>query len=131
MSLKNNIRRSLIKTLHNNKESKAFKKFFTFSLEELKEKLSSLFDEQMTWENFGAYWGIDFIIHPKHYRFQKSVGFEFNKCYSIHNIRPLSLKEIRQKQGRLLWEEVERYGVAELLPLGNIHLLHLKETNED
>lgn len=126
MSLKDSIRRGLIRSIKKNKETPIFKKFFQFSLEELKNKLEVLFDENMSWDNFGTYWGIDFIIHPKHYKFQKAVGFEFNKCYSINNIRPLPLKQIREKQGRLLWEEVEQYGVAELLPLGNIKLIHLE-----
>lgn len=122
ISFRNSIRRSLLRSLSDNKETPMFKKYFNFTIAELKEKLEPMFDDKMTWENFGYYWGIDYIIHPKHYHFKKLVGFEFDKCYNIRNVRPLSLKEIRQKQGRLLWNEIEKYGIFDLLPVGSIKI---------
>jgi hypothetical protein len=123
VSFRNGIRRSLLRSLSNKKETPMFKKYFKFSVEELRERLESMFDDKMAWDNFGYYWGIDFIIHPKHYRFKKLVGFEFDKCYSIRNIRPLVLKDLKKKQGRLLWDEINEYGIFDLLPIGKIHIV--------
>lgn len=118
-SLSNNITRALSRSLKTNKENHYFK-YFSFSLVQLRQYLEVFFTDKMTWENFGSYWGIDFIIPKKYFRFSHLGKDEFLECFSLRNMRPLSLLEIRKKQGRLLWEEVEKYKLYDILPDGPI-----------
>lgn len=109
----------MIRSIKKNKEGRWFHSF-PFTLNEIRERLENTFDEIMSWENFGKYWGIDLIIPPKHYRIGNKE--EFLKCFDLKNIRALPLKEIRKKQGRLFWEEVENNKLFDLLPIGSLHL---------
>jgi hypothetical protein len=108
-----------VRSVKKNKEGRWFKSF-PFTLKEVRGKLESTFNSLMTWDNFGIYWGIDLIIPPKHYRIGNQE--EFLKCFNLQNIRALPLKEIRKKQGRLFWEEIESNKLFDLLPIGSLHL---------
>jgi len=83
-------------------------------------RLETLFNEHMSWENFGRVWGIDFIIPMKYFKFSRNNREEIKKCFSLWNIRPLEMNLIRKKQGRLFWEDIKKYALFGILPDGEV-----------
>jgi DNA-binding transcriptional regulator YhcF (GntR family) len=81
-------------------------KFLPYSIGELKFHLESQFEPWMNWGNWGKYnlkdwddndsttwrWNIDHIIPAAQFSYQSVEDEEFQKCWSLSNLRPLSAK---------------------------------------
>lgn len=80
--------------------------FLPFSINELKEHLESQFEPWMHWDNHGPYrknewndndtatwtWQIDHIVRHAKFNYTSMEDPEFQKCWSLENLRPLSAK---------------------------------------
>ncbi len=71
---------------------------------ELKEHLEKQFDENMNWENYGIYWSIDHIIPQSKLLYDSLEHLNFQKCWELFNLRPLSIIENSKKGNRILGE---------------------------
>src|SRR5258708_53769 len=89
------------------KQNNSILKYLPYSIQELKEHLEKLFESWMTWNNWGTYnkkiwndndpatwtWQIDHIIPHSTFQYASMEDEEFNKCWSLNNLRPLSAKQ--------------------------------------
>jgi hypothetical protein len=78
-----------------------------YTMEELKTHLQSLFEPWMTWDNWGRYnsktwndldkntwtWQIDHIVPQSILSYKNEKDYNFIKCWSLSNLRPLSSKQ--------------------------------------
>ena len=94
-------------------------KILNYSPKELKEHLEKQFEPWMNWDNWGTYrvdiwddnnqstwtWQIDHIIPISSFKYNSSDDENFQKCWSLGNLRPLSSKENLIKKDRILVEE--------------------------
>ena len=79
-----------------------------WTAEELRAHLEERFTAGMTWANFGTFWNLDHRIPQSAFSFPD----ETKKCCCAENVRPLSKKENKKKQDKLLDEEILRVPVA-------------------
>ena len=63
-----------------------------YSLDELMIHLESLFEEGMTWENYGD-WHIDHRIPKSWFNFETINDPEFIKCWDLNNLKPMWASE--------------------------------------
>ena len=63
-----------------------------YTLSQLKEHLSSLFVDGMSWDNYGE-WHIDHIIPKSFFDFKKPEDEGFKKCWELENLQPLWAKD--------------------------------------
>jgi len=95
--------------LKNNGGSKlgqSYLKFLPYSIQDLKQHLESKFEPWMTWNNHGKYnktwndqdpstwtWQIDHIVPASDLPYQNMKDDNFQKCWALENLRPLSAKQ--------------------------------------
>lgn len=98
--------------LNGNKAGKSFKKYLTYTLDELKQHIESQFEPWMTWDNWGVYdckswndndistwtWQIDHIIPHSKFKYVSMNDENFKKCWKLNNLRPLSSKHNLEKR---------------------------------
>lgn len=98
-----------IKLLQNNniKNSFSILKYLPYSIQELRCYLEKNFESWMNWENYGSYkrdswddndqstwtWQIDHIIPHSNFKYSSMTDKEFQDCWSLNNLRPLSSKQ--------------------------------------
>lgn len=89
------------------KFNQSCKQYLTYSFEELKIHLESLFEYWMTWDNYGVYdtktwndndqstwrWNIDHIIPQSDLPYTSMEDDNFKLCWALSNLRPLSAKQ--------------------------------------
>lgn len=105
--LRKNFSSMFWKCLKENKVSKTLESKLShlhYSLEELKQHLENQFDDKMTWENYGTYWHIDHIIPQSKLPFDSFNHPNFQKCWSLENLRPLEKIENIKKGNKILGE---------------------------
>ena len=64
-----------------------------YSINELADHLKGLFDIGMTWNNYGSYWHVDHIIPVSVFSYETPSDRDFQRCWSLENLRPLEAKE--------------------------------------
>jgi len=74
--------------LKNGKEGKSWKDILPYSTEELIIHLESLFQEGMTWTNYGK-WHIDHIKPVSLFEFTNYSDDQFKECWKLENLQPL------------------------------------------
>jgi len=94
-----NIRRRIHSALSGKNKSKNTLKLLGCSIEYFKRYLESNFDDNMNWDNYGSYWELDHIIPCSAFDLTNSI--EQQRCFRYTNIRPLSVKENREKSNFL------------------------------
>lgn len=62
---------------------------------ELRNHIESLFSNEMNWNNYGSYWEIDHIISAVK---MAKLGYSIDEINKISNIRPLTIKENRERR---------------------------------
>jgi len=104
-----NISNAIIRALKGNSGSKygeSCAKYLPYSFIELRDHIESLFEEWMSWDNWGVYdistwndndkstwaWQIDHIIPASDFKYKNMNDFDFLQCWSLINLRPLSAK---------------------------------------
>jgi hypothetical protein len=95
-------------------KNKSTFKYLNYTLEEVKIHLENQFDNNMSWENYGAYWSIDHIIPQSLYDYTDEN--EIKKCWNLKNLRPLEVKENISKHNKLDIELIKQYSIEDLLP---------------
>lgn len=86
-----------LKRVTNSTLEKSWETLVPYNLQQLKEHLESQFDDNMNWDNYGSYWEIDHIIPQNQFKFNNSEDKEFQICWSLANLRPLSISENRSR----------------------------------
>ena len=108
--LSDNIRsivKQAIRRSFGSKNRKSTLKFLPYSINELKTHLESQFKPWMNWNNWGRYnsamwddndsstwtWQIDHIIPQSYLPYDSMDHPNFQKCWALSNLRPLSAKQ--------------------------------------
>ena len=99
----------------NSKKSGSILDFLPFSISELKSYLESLFEPWMNWNNWGKYslswddnnsstwtWNIDHIIPQSKLPYNSMSHPNFQKCWALYNLRPLSSKQNLLKFNKII-----------------------------
>ena len=73
-----------------------------FTKVDLMKHLESLFQDGMTWENYGrGGWHIDHIIPKSFFQIKECGDDEFKKCWDLKNLRPLWEGENVRKSNKM------------------------------
>lgn len=105
--VRKNISRLITKSLKNDKIGYSVFNFLSYTTKELRNYLESKFDTWMSWNNYGKYnkntwndsdqstwtWNIDHIIPQSFLPFNSMEEENFQKCWSLTNLRPYSAKQ--------------------------------------
>jgi len=73
-----------------------------FTVTQLKEHLEKQFIGDMTWGNHGSFWEIDHRIPISAHNFNTPADFDFRRCWSLKNLRPLEKSKNRAKCGKMV-----------------------------
>lgn len=92
--------RHTLKTQNLSKNRKHWENIVGYLVQDLKEHLEGLFQEGMTWDNYGE-WHIDHIIPRVFFEYTSLKDVEFRYCWSLDNLQPLWAKDNLSKGGRL------------------------------
>jgi hypothetical protein len=96
-----------LKRLGSTKNGTSSSKYLSYSIRELKEYLEKQFEPWMTWNNWGKYdpkiwndndqstwtWQIDHIIPQSKLPYTTMTDNNFQICWALSNLRPLSAKQ--------------------------------------
>jgi hypothetical protein len=93
--LKHSLSSQILQSIKEKKDGRSWEKLLGYSLIELKNRLKSLFEDWMTWENYGGNardkknrtWWIDHIKPISSFDFKD--GSQIIECWSLKNLRPL------------------------------------------
>jgi hypothetical protein len=94
--VRENISNAILKALKKGKSDKAgqsIMQFLGYTITDLSDHLEKQFNDKMTWDNYGIYWHIDHIIPQSDLSFKSMKDENFNKCWSLNNLRPLEAKQ--------------------------------------
>lgn len=86
-----------LKRVTNSTLEKSWENLVPYNLQQLKEHLESQFTPKMSWNNYGTYWEIDHIIPQNLFKFSSSEDKDFQVCWSLANLRPISVSENRSR----------------------------------
>jgi hypothetical protein len=100
------IKRAL-KKLGSSKNGHSVLEFLPYSMQELKEHIEKQFESWMTWDNWSTYridkwddedqstwtWQLDHIIPQADLPYTSMATDNFQKCWALENLRPLSAKQ--------------------------------------
>lgn len=120
-SIDRNIRQCLSYTIKNDGPFR-WSDIMGFTKEELLEHLKSEFKEGMSFENYGK-WVISFHIPRRCYTFSSIRDEDFKRFWSLKNITPKWLKEAQKQKKKINKNEVNKYSLWDILPIGNIAYL--------
>lgn len=101
--LKETISQHVRYALTGKKEGSAFT-YLPFTLKELMAHIEKQFTPEMNWENRGTYWHIDHIVPISILRHDSLTHPNFQKCWSLENLRPLEARENISKQDKIIPE---------------------------
>jgi 16S rRNA G966 N2-methylase RsmD len=102
IKLRNLIRSRVNEAINSTGKSKGGKsvlRFLPYSMEELKAYLESNFEDWMNWDNYGDLskgvrtWNIDHIMPQSMFEYESMEHANFNRCWSLKNLRPYDSKE--------------------------------------
>jgi len=94
-SVSNGVRYALRRVAKGKKTKSTFDAL-PYSPQELKEHLESLFQEGMSWDNYGD-WHIDHIIPQSALPYEDLEDENFQKCWALENLQPLWAEENMSK----------------------------------
>jgi len=117
-SLDRNIRQSISYTIRKNGPFR-WGKILGFTREELLKHLEDNFEEGMSFENYGE-WVVSFRIPKRCYTFKSLRDEDFKRFWSLKNIAPKWLKDAQHQKKEIKKDDLTKYGLWDILPLGNI-----------
>lgn len=83
---------SLWFSIKENKSGKAFFSSVPYTKEDLCQHLASLWEDEMTWENYGkgeGKWSIDHKVPSTFFHFTTVDDWEFKECWKLENLQPM------------------------------------------
>ena len=119
--IRNKIRRSVSKSIHHSlkKKDKGTFKILKFTREQLMDRLNETMPDGYIWEDYlENKLDIDHIIPISLYDFTTYEDIEFQKCYSLKNLRLLPKRENILKSNKLEMNLVEQFDLYNILPEG-------------
>jgi hypothetical protein len=107
-----------IKSNNATKDKTSVLNFLPYSINDLKQHLENLFEPWMNWKNWGTYtkdkwndndpatwtWQIDHIIPHSSFKYTSMQDNEFQRCWDLNNLRPISSKQNLLKGSLLLYK---------------------------
>lgn len=123
-----NLNLAIYRAIKENKSGRMWERILGFTLNDLKMHLENLFDENMTWDNYGSYWWINKIIPKSVYLYRNVSNNEFHKCWSLKNMIPVNKKECVRRKNTVDINLINRYNLFDNLPIG---LIVLKEEDKN
>lgn len=103
-------------SLYNGKHGKPWETLVGYSLSDLMNRLESLFDEGMSWENYGE-WHIDHIIPVSYFKYDSYDSDAFKTCWSLDNLQPLWAEDNLKKHAKLPSDILSDSDINELLEI--------------
>lgn len=97
-----------------------------FTKEEFLKHIEDEFEEGMTFDNYGE-WVISSHIPRKCYNFNSMRDIDFRKFWSLKNITPKWLKDAQTQKTEININEVNKYSLWDILPIGNISSMLVKK----
>jgi len=94
--------RDAIKRIGSIKNGGSILDYLPYSIDELKQHLESQFDDKMNWDNYGSYWHIDHIIPQSKLLYSSMTDDNFQKCWTLDNLRPLEAIENIKKSNKIM-----------------------------
>jgi hypothetical protein len=113
-----NIRQSLTYLIRN-KSPFRWGDVLGFSKEEFFEHIKKEFSEGMSFDNYGE-WVVSFHIPRRCYTFNSIRDIDFKNFWSLKNITPKWKDEAQHQKKEIDIDEVNKYGLWDILPIGNI-----------
>lgn len=95
--LNNNMSSAIHKSLKDKNIGRHWENIVGYTIKDLIKHLESLFDDSMSWNNYGEYWEIDHIIPKGTFNFSSICDEQLKFCWSLNNLRPLTIKENRSR----------------------------------
>lgn len=92
-----NFSTSICHALKGSKAERHWETLVPYNLAQLRQHLEKQFIPPMSWNNYGTYWEVDHIIPQNIFNFTSSEDHEFQICWSLLNLRPLSKIENRSR----------------------------------
>lgn len=96
--LTKNLRSRVTKAIKNNSKCEHNMDLIGCTIEELKQHLEVLFEDDMTWENYGK-WHIDHIIPCAEFDFSDPIAQKI--CFNYHNLQPLWAEDNLSKSSNI------------------------------
>ncbi len=107
LKLRNNVSKQIRFSLKGNKSGRSCFKYLGYSLSDLKTHIESLFEDWMSWDNYGKYelnswndddkttwkWNLDHIIPHSTFNYISMEDEAFKQCWALDNLRPYSAKQ--------------------------------------
>lgn len=88
---------AICRSLKGNKAGQHWEDLVPYNLEQLRQHLESQFTPEMNWNNYGTYWEVDHIIPQSLFSFTTYQDEQFQICWSLTNLRPLTVVENRSR----------------------------------
>lgn len=101
----------LNKNLINGKQFLHFEEIVDYTIDKLIATLESKFEENMTWNNYGANWWIDHLVPESLFEYASHTDPEFKMCWSLENLQPM-WKEKNIEKSDMLLEEYKNIDLA-------------------
>lgn len=89
--------------LRGNKGGCKWESLVNYTVNQLMRHLEPMFDESMSWSNYGSHWHIDHIVPKSHFKYDNADSKEFNKCWGLDNLQPMEAIENLRKGNRLIY----------------------------
>ena len=96
----NSLRTGLYCAIKGNKKYKKTLEYLGCTIIEFKDKLSSEFTKEMSWENYGKVWHIDHIVPVSSFDFKDEQSQRI--CFHYSNMRPLGAIDNMKKGDKIL-----------------------------
>lgn len=77
-----------------------------YTFEELKQHLENLFEEGMSWDNYGL-WHVDHAIPQSYFKYDDVNSDDFQICWSLENLKPMWGKVNMGKNNKLTYLSLE------------------------
>lgn len=98
-AMSSNINRSL---KNGSKGGRHWENIVGYTMDQLKAHLEKQFETWMNWGNYGKEgWEIDHRIPITAFNFENTNDFDFKRCWSLENLRPLDARENMKKNNKL------------------------------
>lgn len=102
------IKKRNIPSIKGNKFKNIVLSNLSYTIEELKSHIESLWEPWMSWDNYGRYyknkktWQIDHIVPQSAFPYDSMEHPNFQKCWALNNLRPLEAIRNLKKSNKLI-----------------------------